>query len=496
MDTTKKENGGSRKEYQAGFLSRVEDTIASCDMIQANDAILVAVSGGPDSVALLRVLVTLKDKLEIKKLGVAHLNHCLRGSASDSDAEFVKSISKVLGLSFYLARENVKQYQKKHRLSLEEAAREVRYSFLKEIAAKEAFNKIALGHNSDENAELVFIQLLRGSGALGMAGIPPVRENIVRPLIHIQKTAILDYLSEKKQPYIVDMSNTDTKFLRNRIRHTLIPELKKFYNPNIIDTINRFSSIMRSEEVWIDSIIEPLFDDILFYTKADEIALDVSKLKTLHVAAKRRVVRRAIKEVNLDLRGIALIHMDAAIEMLEKDSAPKSIDLPNKIRIYRSENKLVIKKEQENLRTLSPDPYANTNFLFEYIIDEQDVDKGSVFIKEAGFYLKFVKTEANKLLDLNYTKKHVAYMDMDALKFPLIVRNTKKGDIFKPFGMEGTQKLSKYFGNNKIPRAERARSSVILSDNKIVWVVGYRMDNSVRLTSKTRFVLTVEILSP
>ena len=195
-------------------------------MVQNGDAVLVAVSGGADSVALVYILLELAPQYSFR-MAIAHLNHCLREKESDRDEAFVASLAKKLELPFYIGREDVLRYQKRHRLSLEDAARQVRYRFYDSIAAKYGYGKIALGHHADDNAELVLMNLLRGSGPLGLSGIPPVRDNrIVRPLINLRRSEIMDYAAVKKLDYVTDSSNWNLKFHRNKIRARLIPQLK------------------------------------------------------------------------------------------------------------------------------------------------------------------------------------------------------------------------------------------------------------------------------
>ncbi|MBW1983625.1 MAG: tRNA lysidine(34) synthetase TilS, partial [Deltaproteobacteria bacterium] len=247
------------------LFQSAKKTISAFGMIQKGDAILVGVSGGPDSVALLHTLRFLAPDVSFT-LGIAHLNHCLRGNDSDDDARFVLSLCEKLDLPCYMAKENVLAYKKQHRLSLEEAARRVRYEFYYNTAKTNAFNKIALGHHQEDNAELILMHLFRGSGPLGISGIPPIRKlkkdniRIIRPFIELSKTQIIDFLRKNNIEYVTDKSNQDTSHLRNNIRNDLLPLLKTSYNPKIIETLNRLSSIVRSEEKWMDDIIVPLFE--------------------------------------------------------------------------------------------------------------------------------------------------------------------------------------------------------------------------------------------
>ena len=211
--------GRAKHHIENKILRIVRETISVHRIFSRGDSVLVAVSGGPDSIALVHVILTLAAEYSLRP-AIAHLNHCLRGLDSDRDAEFVIATARQLGVPIYAERKDVLAFQRSHRLSPEEAGRKIRYDFYDTVAEKYGFNKIALGHHSDDNAEQVLINLLRGSGPLGLSGIAPVREGkIVRPLICLRRSEIIDYLAEKKLAYVTDKSNTDPAFMRNKIRH-------------------------------------------------------------------------------------------------------------------------------------------------------------------------------------------------------------------------------------------------------------------------------------
>ena len=217
---------GSYNIHNDKLIQTVGQTITAYDMLKSEDSVIIGVSGGPDSVGLLHILIALAPRFSLR-LGIAHLNHCLRHVESDNDAKFVASLSRTLDLPCYIQKEDVRKYQVENKLSMEEAARQVRYTFLKNVAKRNGFNKIALGHHREDNAELVLMNLFRGSGPLGLSGIPPVRDNeIIRPLINSQRSEIIDFLKINRFEYTSDASNKDAKYLRNKIRHHLIPQLK------------------------------------------------------------------------------------------------------------------------------------------------------------------------------------------------------------------------------------------------------------------------------
>ena len=479
----------SHKGYNNKLLRIVEQTVRTYGMLNPGDSVLVGVSGGPDSVALFHLLLTFVPRFSLK-LRVAHLNHCLRQDDSDKDAEFVASLADRFDIPFYMHKADVRDYQLENKLSLEEAARRVRYTFLNKAAEKNRCNKIALGHHFDDNAELVLMNLFRGSGPLGMSGIPPVRNGkIIRPLIQSTRSEIIVFLDQNGIRYISDVSNRDKRFLRNRIRHDLIPLLKTSYNPKISQSLNRLASIISAEEEWIEDLIHPLFEKAAIDIQDAQISLSVSFLNQIHMAAKRRIIRRAISKIKGNVKRIELTHIDSAIDLVESGPVYRSIDLPDRIRIRRKADVLLISREKNTLRNVDA-PYGRVEmFAFEYQIEKPE----SLFIKEIGAHMTFTEMSIENLSHLCESGQHTGFFDRDELSFPLVLRNFRQGDRFTPLGMTGTQKIKKFFINEKVPRKERLRCPILLCREKIIWVAGYRIDESVKVKPTTKNVLCVEL---
>ncbi len=470
----------------------VEQTIATYKMFQPNDSVIAGVSGGPDSVALLYLLLSIASRFHLK-LGIAHLNHCLRRHDSDNDAEFVAYLAQKLNLPFFTKKENVFRYKKKHKLSLEEAARQVRYKFYYSLLENEKFNKIALGHHIDDNAELILMNLFRGTGFSGLSGIPPVRDNkIVRPLMGLSRTEILDYLAARGLRYVLDASNRDTRHLRNKIRLHLIPALKTSCNPKIVETLNRNAAILRCENEWIENSIKHIFEKAVLLVHNNRIILSVSLISETDTAAKRRIIRKAIEKIKGNLRRITFFHIDSVIHLLGKGAGPGSLDLPDGIRIEQHSGKLIISvKENKKSRT---DKSEKTEILsYEYKITKPGLKPVSIFIRKTGKELKFSAMNVKDLPDIRHAGNKTAFIDMDALRFPLMVRNFLQGDRFTPLGMTGSQKIKKFFINNKIPRIERLKYPVVLSGEKVIWIAGLRLDNCFKIKNSTVNVLKIEL---
>jgi tRNA(Ile)-lysidine synthase len=474
------------------ILKKVRETILEHEMLKTRDGVLVGVSGGPDSMALLHILLKIKSELGIK-LAVAHLNHGLRGEESDRDADFVLKTGKNLGLECFMERIDVGIYQQQHGLSMEQAARKIRYGVFYRLTAIHGFNKIALGHHQDDNAEMVLMAIMRGSGPLGLSGIPPVRDGkIIRPLMGLTRRDILSFLKALGQDFVIDGSNADTTYLRNRIRHRLIPLLKSEYNPEIKGSLNRLSEILRSEEDWLNRLVVPLFQSCVITSEEHRLALGLSRLKDHHPALQRRILRKALEEVKGNLKGITFHHVDAIIKMTHDNSGMKRLDLPGRVMVLILFDRILISKEKQDLRNITAHSFKDPQPEFSHEIHTP----GSLYVPETGMRFWFSKAAVETLGNICYAGQQTAFFDIKKIEFPLELRNFFPKDSFVPLGMEGTKTVDKFLKDLKITCRERRKIPVLLSGGKIIWVVGYRIDDAFRVTAQTDGVLTARVEMP
>jgi tRNA(Ile)-lysidine synthase len=468
---------GTKKDY--GFLTAVDTTIRHYRMLDRGDTVLVGVSGGPDSVALLHTLVTLGPEWSLR-LVIVHMNHQLRGATADHEAAFVGKLAAGLGIHCEIGSRNVAKYGAEHRLSLQEAARIVRYAFYDEVAAKYSANKIALGHHADDNAESILMHLVRGTGPLGLTGIPPVRHGrIIRPLIGLTRKEILAFLERAGFEYMKDRSNLDTKYLRTRTRHELLPYLKKHYNPSTVCALNRLASILRDEEDFWDQEVRRRLQDLVLDHTPDRLSLMARGLSDLHPALLRRLVRHALLSLKGELKRLGHVHVEAVAQLIAASSPSGRLDLPQGVRVVRNREKICF--------LLGP---PEERAKFEYHIP----CIRTTFIREIGTCLKLSVCDVSEVYRPENYPLTTALFDLAAVSFPLKVRNFEHGDRFRPLGMAGSQKVKTFFINNKVPRSKRLRCPIFLSEGKIIWVGGYRIGDSVKVTEKTRKVLKAELL--
>lgn len=322
-------------------------------MFSPGQRVLVGLSGGPDSMALVQVLLCLKKKLEIHP-GLAHLNHMLRGNQAMADESFVRKFARKSGLELVVEARDVKVMARKEKLSVEEAGRNARYEFFNRIADHHQFDTIALGHNRDDHVEQILMNLIRGAGPKGLRGIPPKRQDrIVRPLIHTPKSDILKFLEQIHQDYVTDASNEDPAYLRNRVRHQLIPFLENGFNPDIKTGLDRLSHIIALEDDFLNQMTKETLERVTARQESSCIELYAGEVAGLDPALAARVVREGLFAVKKDLKRITHTHiMDILDFAQKKETSGKSLDLPGQIRVYRQKDLLLLKKEKTDLRTL------------------------------------------------------------------------------------------------------------------------------------------------
>ncbi|MFW6241977.1 MAG: tRNA lysidine(34) synthetase TilS [Thermodesulfobacteriota bacterium] len=475
------------------LLQTVLRAISRFSMLTSGDRVLVAVSGGPDSVALLHLLLRIAPEYSLS-LGVAHLNHGLRGRASDRDAEFTAALARDHDLPFYAGRRNVDALRRAEGLSPEEAARKARHGFLAEIRRTEGYRRLALGHHADDNAELVLMRLIQGGGPAGTAGMAPVRDDgVVRPLIQARRTDIEAFLRAEGIGWVADESNADPRFLRNRIRSRLIPLLREEFNPAIVDALNRYAEIRREEETWLSGLTRELAESCTLRpikagsdaeAETDGRVLSVPCLRTLPIALRRRVVRRTLEVVRGHLRRITLDHLNGVLALVDGDGRHRRLDLPGRVRVVRTGEEMRIRRLAVPLRNAGASAPA-----FAYEME----GPGVLALPEidARLSLSIIPRPSDRAV--RHAGQHVAFFDMKKVRFPLVVRNARPGDRFTPLGMSGSQSVSDFLINRKIPLPDRPRCPVLLSGNRIIWVAGGRIDDAVKLTHSAESVLKAEI---
>ncbi len=465
---------------------KVRRTIVRYRMLERGDRLVVAVSGGPDSVALLSILACLSQELNFS-LHVAHLNHMFRAKEAEKDALYVKELAKKFSLPITVRKRNVPAFVRRKRLSPEEGARQVRYKFLENVAEKAGANKIALGQTADDQAETVLMWMLRGSGLKGLAGIPAVRplENclIIRPLMEVSRSEIEDYLREEGLRGRVDASNLKPVYLRNKIRLKLLPLLARDYNPNIKSVLSGMSQILEADEEYLTEMQERVFEKVARLKGDNRVGINLASLRKLHPSMQRRILRRSIEVVKGNLQGITLSHLREVLNMINQGRTGSEVHLPKEIVVKRSYQKVFISQGKK--------PRARVKYSYQLPIP------GEAEIEELNLTLRssLLKRRSTAGLRKSFSSKR-AYFDFNEIEPPLMIRNRRRGDRFQPLGMRGRKSLKEFFIDEKIPREERERTPLLVQRNgrDILWVVGWRQAERAKVSQGTKRVLKVEIL--
>jgi len=447
--------------------------------------LLVAVSGGPDSVCMLHILVKLREKLGTE-LHVAHLNHQLRGADSDADALYVADLARQLDIPATIERRDVKAYQVRQRLSLEEAAREVRYAFLAQVASSIGADRIAVGHTVDDHIETILMHLIRGSGTRGLRGLqsssqwqsPDGRTTITRPLLEVTRQDTADYCQYYQLKPRLDASNLSLSPLRNRIRHRLLPLLQS-YNPKVIEALLRTAHIAADDIAFLDGEVARLWTEI---TREHEntIILDKTKFLELPSALQRNLLRASIQKLLGNLMDIETRHIEELMAALNKP-AGKRITLPQGLIFAIEYDGYLLGTDPA---ALSPFPALETEFALKI--------PGRTQLPGWQIAAAIINREQISKTD----NRFIAHFDFDKAGSQLTARSRRPGDRFQPTGMDQPKKLNEFMIDRKIPRAWRRQVPIVGSPKHILWVVGWRIDERVKVTETTRRVLRLEVLRP
>ncbi|TDT50302.1 tRNA lysidine(34) synthetase TilS [Fonticella tunisiensis] len=450
------------------MLQKIISTIEKYNMIKKGDGIVVGLSGGPDSVCLLHVLHSLKDKYGIK-LYAAHLNHMIRGDEALRDEEFAKSFAESLGIPFFSKRIKVEEFARENRMSSEEAGRFLRYQLFDEVAESVGANKIALAHNMNDQAETIIMRFFRGSGISGLRGISPVRNNkYIRPIIGCSRDEIERYCEEQGLNPVIDSTNNEKIYTRNKVRLEIIPYIRKHFNPNIISNLYANAEIIRDEDEYLSHVINMEYERI----RKNE-GIDIKEFNNLHIALKRRIIRIMIEKVKGNLNQIEGKHIEDCIELIERGKTGKLIELPEGVvaKIQYDIFKISSKQKRKDFEEVLNIPGVTE------ISDENIVISTRIFLNNFSNYSD---------------NKFIKYFDYDKIKDVLKIRNRRDGDYMYPKGMTGRKKLKDIFIDKKIPVEERNKIPLIVLENEVIWAFGIRDTRNYKIDENTKRILEIK----
>jgi tRNA(Ile)-lysidine synthase len=429
-------------------------------LFKPGDTILLAASGGKDSMVLLDLFR--KAGCEIS---LAHVNFRLRGRESDGDEDFMRDFARSAGLPIYTRHFDTKKYAETRNLSVQMAARDLRYTWFEELAEKHNFQRIATAHHQDDILETFLINLIRGTGIAGLAGIPVKRGNIIRPLLYAKREDIDRYARKHNIPFREDSSNDELKYLRNKLRHQVLPNLRETLTSSE-QGIYRSIEILGSQASLLKELVVELENRFI---KKENSCFVLSKQELLRFGEPSALLREMLKKY-----GFHRETTDKVISALN--------DLPGKV-FYSGSHKLYLERASLRICPIAESPEKPEK---EYVYIQQEVPS----IKEP-LPIRFEEGDPDSISIIH--DKSIALLDAERISYPLLLRKWKRGDVFRPFGMKGKKKLSDFFIDEKIELAEKENTWLLCSGKDIVWVVGHRIDDRYKITPITKRYLKITL---
>lgn len=437
---------------------KLEAFVSENNLFCKNDRILIALSGGVDSVVLAHLM--LKANYDI---ALAHCNFHLREEESNRDEAFVRSWAEKNGVRLFVKEFDTFAYMKENKLSLEMAARDLRYQWFDSLLKEYGFSYLATAHHLDDSIETFFINLLRGTGIAGLHGIQAKNDKIVRPLLFATREEILSYAKKNSISFVEDSTNSETKFTRNKIRHNLFPVLREL-NPNFEFALKKDIEHLRDTEFVFRREIEKVKQEIIEKEK-DVFKIKIERLQEL------TPLNIYLYEI-LSEYGFNETHINDILLCLSENSGKQ----------FFSKTHRLLKDRQ-----------------YIFIDKIKDESKNDFFLinQEQGSLIYPLRMQMEVMRDLKFVNisksKNIAMLDFDLLKFPLVLRKWRQGDSFVPFGMKKEKKLSDYFTANKYSLIDKEKQWILCSEEKIIWIVGERIDNRFRISNTTKNILKIEV---
>jgi len=449
--------------FMAEFTAFVEEH----KLLHPRDRILVGFSGGPDSTALLQALYRLRPKYQLHLLA-AHVNYGLRGADSAADEQFVKD--------FCFAR-NINIVIKNAQLAggnMESRARDIRFSWFNSLREQYHIQRIALGHNREDQAETVLLRLIRGAAASGLKGILPHAGSVIHPLLSFPRARIVEFLEAEGLTWRTDRTNAESRFSRNKIRNDLLPWIQQNMNPDIIDKLYETAAIFAQTDDVMRQIIEQRLQKHSIITGDDECRLPLSSLRSLSPVLRFYLFRALYQHLNGDDKDFYSVHCDSISAVLECTGS-KSVHLPNGVVVIKQYDELLFRRAEE---------------------PEQEEDSREVTTLRNNLLFGNHRIGMKKIKKLPsrhaFDNRSIAYLDFDKVVFPLILRYRRAGDRFIPSGMGSPKKLQDFFVDEKVPRFDRDGVVIVEDAEKIVWVCGMRVDQRAVVDDNTRSILMIQ----
>ena len=453
--------------FDPSFIRALREFIRQHNLVERDDRIIAAVSGGIDSIVLLDVLGRLRQEWNLE-LAVAHFNHQLRGKESDDDEAFVHAAADRLGIQFHSDRADAHAYAESMKLSIQEAARDLRYDFFRRLRTSIGFNRIATGHNGDDNAETVLFNMLRGAGVHGLTGIPVTRKDmaLVRPLLFATREEIQRYAGERHLEFREDSSNKNTDYSRNFLRHQIIPQLRERINPNLMGTLRRCAELSHQLEDYLHVEASNFLSRVIVESTEREITFGLATMRSEPLFLQEYVLHKMAKDF-----AHGEIEFSTVREMLKVAEAEtgSSCSVAKDVVFCRDRDRLVLRRQ------------ANEP-LYRYAV------KPNQAYEFSGFHFTSSYVDSASFTD----DPNIEYIDANRLAGDLVLRTWNNGDWLVPLGMHQKKKVSDLFIEQKVPVYEKHTIPILESDGSIVWICGRRLDNRWKVTPATKQILKLQ----
>ncbi len=458
------------------LLHRVKRTIDHYHLLNQGDRLVVGVSAGIDSMVLLHLLNACRQTFNLSLI-VAYVNHGIRPKEPEKEADLVQKECERLHLPFECGTFNAKEFQRVGKFSLQEAARRLRFHFFEQILQKYEAQKIALGHHADDQVETVLLRLMRGAGLQGLKGILPVRGGkVIRPLLEVWRREIEAFAIENNIPFLIDSSNLKEDYLRNRLRLSLIPLLEKEYQPNFKEILLRTSAILREENDYLEKEAEKVYQNMV-EGKGESLTFQYPDYRSLHPAIQWRIIQKMLRAIY----GEEKEDLEVSQTFKRLKQSPPSFVLEFPLGVCMEKRYETVFLGKKKVETIPP---------FEVEL----VSPGRTLIKEIGREMVTEEMDVQGRSGMPRVSSEMAFLDYQVLQFPLRIRNFRPGDRFQPLGVKGSQKLKEFFIDHKIPRFERSKIPLLISGERIVWVVGHRIDECARISERTKRILKLKLV--
>lgn len=463
------------------FKEKVHNNIKKHNLIKSGEIVIVGLSGGPDSLALIHVLSLLKEELKFS-LHAVHVNHLLRGVESDGDEVFVKDFCNERGISLSVIKVDINLEAKRRGKSLEETAREERYKIFNNIANEKGGKKIAVAHNNNDQAETVIMNIIRGSGLEGICGMKFLREKIIRPMLNISRDEVEEYLKDQNLEPRIDSSNLETCYTRNKLRLKLIPFINDSFGINVTNSVVRLSNIIKDDNDFLEEVCQETFLKVVEKSEDCQIIIDLKKFSKLHKALKNRIIRYIVKNLKGNLIGIENINIEQVVDLALNGNTSSAINLPFGIIVSKSYNQLRFRKDYKKGVDKITDKVVN-------IPDE-------ILLESGGKLITSVEDldGLDKNLIKRVSKSYEQYFDYDKIEGQLVLRARTEGDRINLYKGKSSKKLKEYFIDNKVDREIRDSIPLIAYKNEILWIIEYAVSNIYNITEDTKRVLKMKFI--